>query len=39
MKRMKKEMVGNRWRKKDKEAGIYLMAKLHVVYASSLNYT
>ena len=31
MKRMKKETVGYRWRKKDEEAGTYLMAKLHVV--------
>ena len=38
MKRMKKEMVGNHWRKKDEEAGTYLMTKLHVVQASPLNY-
>ena len=31
MKRMKRKTVGNRWRKKDEEAGTYLMAKLHVV--------
>ena len=37
MKRMKKEMVGNHWRKKDEEAGTYLMAKLHVPKKKNSN--